>query len=399
MARTVSDLVVRPARAADVAGEVAQMLREMPGTNGRVATVILPNDAAWEETHAAAPSARFSTATAVTTPDAARMADAAEALRTGEQVSLIIGAPVLTRRMAELAFAISKTTGCALFTEAAVARVERGGATPGITKIPFHVDLAIEALSGTRKAVLVGARAPVAFFAYPGRPSQLLPPEAEIIQLAAPMGDTLTALEALAEALGAAPAAWVPPPVPALDPDAPIDAETLATAVAASLPEGAIVVDEALTNGVPLFDRCASAPAHDWINNRGGSIGYSTPVAIGAAVACPERPVLTVTGDGSAFYTLQSLWTMARSRLNVTVVILANRRYRILTNEMTRIGAGTPDAVTDPMMSLQDPVAQWTKLAEGQGVPALQVTTAGALLAALKESLSTPGPRLIEAIM
>lgn len=324
---------------------------------------------------------------------------AAEALRTGAQATLIIGAPVLTRRMAEFAFAISKATGCRLFTEAAVARVERGGATPGIAKIPFHVDLAIEALSGTRQAVLVGARAPVAFFAYPGRPSHLLPPDAEIVQLAAPMGDTLSTLEALAEALGAAPAAWVAPPIPGLDPDAPIDAESLATAVATALPEGAVVVDESLTNGVPLFGRCASAPAHDWINNRGGSIGYSTPVAVGAAVACPGRPVLSVTGDGSAFYTLQSLWTMARSRLNVTVVILANRRYRILSNEMTRIGAGTPDAVTAPLMSLEDPIAQWTKLAEGQGVPAVQVTTAGALLAALKESLVTPGPRLIEAIM
>lgn len=234
------------------------------------------------------------------------------------------------------------------------------------------------------------------FFAYPGRPSRLLPEAAQTVALCDPRGDVEGALEALAEALGAVPGAASLPPVPACDDSAPVTAETLGQVVAGLLPEGAIVVDEAITNGGPLFSLCARGPAHDWINNRGGSIGYSMPVAVGAAVACPDRKVLCITGDGSAMYTLQALWTMAREKLDITVLILANRSYRILANESSKIGAGAPTDTTMPLMSLTDPALDWVRLAEGHGVPARSVDTAGALRAALEEALNTPGPRLIE---
>lgn len=148
-----------------------------------------------------------------------------------------------------------------------------------------------------------------------------------------------------------------------------------------------------------MFTLCGRAPAHDWINNRGGSIGYSLPVALGAALACPDRRVLCVTGDGSAFYTVQTLWSMARAKVDVTKVILANRSYRILANESARIGAGAPSQTTIPLMSLTDPAPDWVALAQGHGVGAERVATAGELAAALARSLSTPGPRLIEAVM
>jgi acetolactate synthase-1/2/3 large subunit len=169
--------------------------------------------------------------------------------------------------------------------------------------------------------------------------------------------------------------------------------------VARSLPENAIVVDESITNGGFLFTLCGEAKPHDWINNRGGSIGYSMPVAVGAAVACPDRKVLCITGDGSAFYTLQALWTMARSKLDLTVVILANRSYRILANEMTKIGAGAPTEKSIPLMSLEDPAPDWIKIAEGQGVAAERVVSAVELEAALGRGYAATGPRLIEAVM
>ena len=393
MAATVSASVATPQRADDVAARTASVLSGI--SLGGVGTLVVPNDAAWAETGTAPQDAAPPHA-----PDfeAGAVSAAAEALR-APGGTLIIGARCITRRMAELAQAIGAATGCSVFTEAAVARMVRGGGTPALTRVPFHVDPAKEALAGTATAVLVGARAPVAFFAYPGRPSELLPEGAVRLTLAPLEGDAEGALAALAAALEAPATAPGEPSLPEYDTESAIDAEALGRVVAATLPEQAIVVDEAITNGAPMFAHCSQAPAHDWLNNRGGSIGYSTPVAIGAAVACPNRRVLCVTGDGSAFYTLQSLWTMAREQLDITVLILANRGYRILANESSKIGAGDPTEETMPLMSLDDPAPDWVKLAEGHGVAAVSVSTAGALAEALRDALKSPGPRLIEVRM
>ena len=223
--------------------------------------------------------------------------------------------------------------------------------------------------------MLAGARAPVAFFAYPDRPSALLPDGCVKTSLCLPEADIEAALVALADRIGAAP---VPLSSPALAPvpDGPITPEALGAAVATGLPHDAIVADESVTNGAALQPACAAAPAHDWLNNRGGSIGYSLPLALGCAAACPDRPVLAIVGDGSAAYTLQALWTMARAEMNITVVVLSNRRYRILSNEMSKIGAGVPDARSDPLMTLDDPPISWSDLARGFGVPGQSVDTA-----------------------
>ncbi|WP_343504228.1 acetolactate synthase large subunit [Alloyangia pacifica] len=397
MAGTVSDHVTTPQAANNVAQDTAAALAAIAGREARVATIIVPNDVAWTETEV--PSA----ALPVAQPQAHDPADvdpAADALRQGPGGLLLIGAPHITRRMAELAQAISDSTGCRVFTEAAVGRMSRGGSAPSLRRLPFHVDPATSALEGVADAVLVGARAPVAFFAYPGRPSDLLPPDASVLPLCPPLGDVETALEALAEALGATCTTARKLAPLAVDAGAPITAETLGAAVAWALPNDAIVVDESITNGLHLFANCGDSPAqHDWINNRGGSIGYSLPVSVGAAVACRDRPVLCITGDGSAAYTPQALWTMARSRLNVTVVILANRSYRILTNEMSKIGAGAPNEFTLPLMSLEDPAPDWVKIAEGHGVPGERVSNARSLAEAVARCMAEPGPRLIEAVM
>ncbi|OSP54778.1 acetolactate synthase large subunit [Pseudoruegeria sp. SK021] len=396
MARTVSDLVVTPTSVDAMADATAATMAAIAGPDQRVATMIVPNDLAWQDTertakpHAPLPARPMN-------PTA--LPRAAAALQKGDAAALMIGAPYITEKIARLAHAIGAATGCRVFTEPTVARMARGGDIPALRRQPFHVDFATEALSGLADAVLVGAKTPVAFFAYPNRPSLLLPTDATIIDLAPPLADIEAALQALADALGATPVEAANPGISSGDPTAAITAETLGRAVASALPEGAIVVDESITNGLHMFAECAGAARHDWLNNRGGSIGYSMPVAVGAAIACPDRPVLCVTGDGSAAYTLQALWSMARARLNVTVVILANRSYRILANEMSKIGAGSPTDATLPLMSLEDPAPDWVKLAEGHGVAGCRVSEAGALSRAIADAMATPGPRLIEATM
>ncbi len=396
MARTVSDYVITPTSADAIAADTSAMMAAITGPDQRVATMIVPNDFAWQETGATAAPLSPLPAHPVNIDALPR---AVSALQGGNAAVLMIGAPYITARMAELAHAIGTATGCRVFTEPTVARMARGAGIPALKRQPFHVDFATEALAGLTDAVLVGAKTPVAFFAYPNRPSLLLPETAVITELAPPLADVEAALQALADALGAKPATAIKSAISAFDPAAPITAETLGRAVASVLPKNAIVVDESITNGLHMFAECGSAAPHDWLNNRGGSIGYSMPVAVGAAVACPNRPVLCVTGDGSAAYTLQALWSMARAQLNVTVVILANRSYRILANEMSKIGAGSPTQDTLPLMSLEDPAPNWVKLAEGHGVTAERASDAGSLAHAIASAMARSGPTLIEATM
>lgn len=397
MAETVSDVVATLESADEVAAATNQVLATIAGPSARVATVVVPNDVAWTETEAT--GAPIAPAPAPSY-DAQAVAQATRALSEGgDTVALLIGAPFVTARAAILADAIGRKTGCRVFAESAVARMERGGRTPPLKRIPFHVDPATDALSGLDTAVLVGARAPVAFFAYPGRRSELLPEGCETIAVSPLLADADEALQALASAVGAEPEPYQPSLVAPADPASPITPETLAATVAHALPERAIVVDESITSGGFLYPYCGDAGTHDWINNRGGSIGYSTPVAVGAAVACPDRRVVTITGDGSALYTLQSLWSMARDQLDVTVLILANRSYKILANEMSKIGAGDPGEREAPLLSLDNPEPQWTQLAQGFGVAAERVTTVAELDAALRGAFSVAGPRLIEVVM
>ncbi|WP_417250672.1 acetolactate synthase large subunit [Celeribacter sp.] len=398
MARTVSDYVVSTKSADTIASDVTVMMSAISGPKDRVATMIVPNDVAWSP-------AQESTKTRAPVP-APTMNDEAlpnviTSLKAGDNAALIIGAPHITSRMAELAQAIGTATGCRVFTEPTVSRMSRGKNTPPLKRQPFHVDFATEAFKGLSKAVLVGARTPVAFFAYPNRPSLLLPEGTDVIELAPPLADVEAALQAITDALGTEATTQDPVDltISEFDDAAPITSQTLGCAVATALPENAIVVDETITNGLHMYAECAAAAPHDWLNNRGGSIGYSMPVAVGAAVACPDRPVLCVTGDGSAAYTLQALWSMARYDLNVTVVILANRSYRILANEMSKIGAGSPTDSTLPLMSLDEPALDWVKLAEGHGVTAKQVTDAGTLSRTIAQAMATKGPTLIEARM
>jgi acetolactate synthase-1/2/3 large subunit len=247
--------------------------------------------------------------------------------------------------------------------------------------------------------VLVGARAPVSFFAYPGKASDLVPEGCVVTDLAGPGDDARAALEDLAEAVGAPGSAVGADAARPERPTGALTMETLAAAVAVTLPEGAVVADEGNTAGLFVPGATAGCAPHDWLTLTGGAIGQGMPTATGAAVACPDRPVLCLEADGSAMYTLQSLWTQAREGLDVTTVILANRSYAILNLELQRVGAqaGGPQAAR--MLDLTDPTLDFVSLAAGLGVPGGRATTAEELVTLLERGLGQAGPFLIEAVL
>jgi acetolactate synthase-1/2/3 large subunit len=165
------------------------------------------------------------------------------------------------------------------------------------------------------------------------------------------------------------------------------------------LPERAIVVDEGNTGGLFASGATAGCPRHDWLTLTGGAIGFGLPVATGAAVACPERPVLSLEADGSAMYTLQALWTQAREGLDVTTIILNNRSYAVLNMELQRVGAEADGPRARAMLDLAEPPLDFCSLARGLGVPAARATTAEELFSHLEHAFAERGPHLVEAVL
>ncbi len=269
-----------------------------------------------------------------------------------------------------------------------------------VERVPYPVDAALGRLAGIRHLVTVGAVPPVAFFGYPGKPSEIKPPDCAVHALASPAEDQIDALERLADALDAL---GTPPPVAqARRPDLPtggaLDPETIAAVVGALLPENAIVVDESITSGYRLSPATVGAPPHDWLQLTGGSIGIGIPLATGAAVACPDRQVVALQADGSGMYTLQGLWTQAREGLKVLTCIWANRSYAILQGELAGVGAqGGPKALD--MLTLDRPALDWVHLARGMGVEATRADTPDAFARAFRAGLAAPGPYLIEVVL
>jgi acetolactate synthase-1/2/3 large subunit len=269
-----------------------------------------------------------------------------------------------------------------------------------VERIPYPVDQAVGVLAPFRHLILIGAKTPVAFFAYPNKPSLLAAPEAQIHPVARREDDVLHALAWLADELGARnePFATAPyaPPAPATGKVTP---ESLAKSIGAALPENAIVVDEGVSTGRGFFPSTRGAPPHDWLQNMGGSIGIGPPLAVGAAIACPGRKVLNLEGDGSAMYTVQALWTQARENLDVTTVIFANRSYAILRYELSQVGAQNVGRKALDMLDLGRPDLDWISLARGMGVPGARVDNMEDFNKRLAEGLATPGPFLIEVLI
>jgi acetolactate synthase-1/2/3 large subunit len=273
----------------------------------------------------------------------------------------------------------------------------RGRGRFSIDRIPYVIELALPILKDFKNIVLVEANDPVAFFAYPNKPSMLKPEGCEVHRMTAWGDNSVAALEALADALGAKPQDVKPQKLTELTrPTGALTHASIAQALAMAIPENAIIVDESITTGRGFFPPTAAAAPHDWLQNMGGSIGFSTPVATGAAVACPDRKVITLEGDGSAMYTLQALWTQAREGLDVTTLLFSNRSYAILRGELANVGAGNPGRKALDMLDLGSPDLDFVTLAKGMGVPGARVTTMEEFNHRLAEGIAAPGPFLVE---
>ena len=361
---------------------------------GRGAVLIAPADLGWDEggVLAGPPAPEERPA-----PDADAVEAAARALRAGDAAILpgggVLESPEALARLHDLAAA----TGADVVIPTSNRRVERGAGLPSFDKLPYAIDLALARLEGVRRAVLIEARPPVAFFAYPGRPSLLLPEACKVLTLAEPGADGAACVLALADVLGAPKAPVVDASRPEAPQAGPLGPESLAAAVANALPEGAIVVDESITEGRALYDATAGAPRQSWLAITGGAIGIGPPLAAGASVACPDRPVVALQADGSAMYTIQALWTQAREGLNVTTVVLSNRSYKILKLELSNVGANPGQSALD-MLDLDRPALDFVALARGMGVPGRRVEDARELTGAIRDGAGEPGPFVIEAV-
>ena len=326
--------------------------------------------------------------------------NAAKVMRGGAQTLLLLTGSALTEQGLALAAQIAGKTGCKVMGQTYNPRMARGRGRFSIDRIPYVIEQALPILKDFRHIVLVEANDPVAFFAYPNKPSMLKPDGCEVHRLTSGGENSVAALEALAAALGARPIDAKPQALVELaKPTGALTHASIAQAIAMAIPENAIVVDESVTTGRGFFPPTAAAPPHDWLQNMGGSIGFSTPVATGAAVACPDRKVICMVGDGSAMYTLQSLWTQAREGLNVLTIVFANRIYQILRGEFDGVGAGEPGQRALDMLKIDRPALDFVALAKGMGVPGRAVTSVDDFVKALADAVAEPGPRLIEVQM
>jgi acetolactate synthase-1/2/3 large subunit len=394
VAGSLQGWVRRSGSTAEVGADAAAAVAAAQGHPGRVATLILPADVSWGDGGVAVGPVplRVPPALAETTVKAI-----ADILRSGEPVALLAGGPACREAGLRAISRIAAATGAKPLIETFPARLERGAGLPTIERLGYLAEQAMQQLDGVAHVILAGAKAPVSFFAYPGKRSVLVPEGAQVHTLAELDHDVVGALEALAdEVAGDTEPLLAQAERPAL-PSGPLTAQNWVEVIGALLPEGAIISDEANTSGWLLPAATAGSPRHDVLTLTGGAIGQGLPVATGAAVAAPDRPVIALQSDGSALYTISALWTQARENLNVTTVVLNNRAYAILRMELQRVGAQSSGPKANELLDLSRPDLDFVKIAKGMGVPATRATTAQELADQFRRALAEPGPHLIDA--
>ena len=363
---------------------------------GRIATLILPGNISWGDAgepgkSQAVPSSKPAA------PESERIENVARVLRSGEPTLMVLGGHATRGRALELAGRIATKAGCRIGTQFFTARIERGAGRVPLERIPYYVPTALAFLKGFKNIITIETGEPIAFFRFPDKPSQLKPVECTVHSLAAADEDSVAALEMLADALGAAKTVPVLQAASNLEkPEGKLDPKSIAHALSAALPENAILVDESLTTGRETLGLTAGARPHDVLQNMGGSIGYGTPVATGAALACPDRRVFCMVGDGSAMYTIQSLWTQAREGLNITTIIFANHSYQILKTEFANMGFGTPGPQALSLIDIDRPRIDWVAMGKSMGCPSVRVDNAGDFYTAMVRTITESGPTLIE---
>ena len=397
LARPSSHWVKTSPNATGIAADGALAIAAACQPPGQIATLILPADTAWNEGSGAAP---VPSPARPAPPSAGAIEEAARVLRSGEPTLILLTGRAVREDGLALAGKIAAKTGARLIAQGSNARAQRGRGRVSVERIPYVVDQALRVLAGLKHIILVGAKMPVAFFAYPDKPSKLYPQDCRGHVLARPDEDLIGALEMLCEAVDARKT-----PVPTVNDERPrpasgaITSEALGASIGALLPENAIVADEAVTTGRGFFAPTKAAAPHDWLSNMGGSIGLGPPLATGAAVACPDRKVIGLQADGSAMYTVQALWTQAREGLDVTTVLFSNRVYQILKGELANVGAGNPGRKALDMLDIGHPDIDWVGLAKSLGVPGARVTDMDGFNRHFAAGLATPGPFLVEVVL
>ncbi|MFK7993555.1 MAG: acetolactate synthase large subunit [Granulosicoccus sp.] len=404
IAAPVSHWVNTPTEAGALASAGAEAVRQANVHPGHIATLILPANTAWDPVDEVVSGSQINEPFTVGSVSAQHIGDLSEllasALDNNEAICFVLGGHCLRAEALELADRIAQRCNATLLAETFKARFQRGAGRVAVEEIPYPIDLAIDMLSPFKHVVTVCAKAPVGFFAYPDKPSKLYPDNALVHNLAGMHEDGIRALQDLAVALGAE---KLNPRLQKLkiheEPDdVLLDANSIGPVLANRLPEGAIVVEEAITSGLSSTNCTQSAQPHDWLEVCGGSIGGGMPISVGAAIASPERKVVNLQADGSGMYSLQALWTQARENLNITTILYANSSYAILKHELDNVQA-TSGRVAMDMMELDRPTLDWVSLAEGMGVKARRANTIEEFKTILDLALSHDGPFLIEAVI
>ena len=398
VARNVSPNFVRTSQStAELCNDTVDAIVAARGLPGQVATLILPADVSWGKGGKPAqlpplPEHEIATDEQVN--------EAVEAIKKGKRVAMLLGGRALREPSLMSAAKIAAKHGVKLFHETFPTRLERGVGLPALEKVAYLAELVGVQLADIDHLILVDSKAPVSFFAYPGKKSYLVPDKCKVHVLSNEEQDAQGSLKKLAEALDADSATpKLQEPNRPEKPSGALTADLVCQSVGHHLPDNAIIVDESITSGLMLPTMTAGCPRHDYITLTGGGIGQGLPSAVGAAIACPDRPVIALIGDGTSMYTIQSLWTMAHEGLDVTIIIFNNASYSVLNIELERVGAAKIGEKALSQLDLNGPVINFSQLAQSMGVHGTRASTAEEMNKALEYALSNKGPHLIEAMV
>ncbi|ETF03017.1 hypothetical protein W822_09340 [Advenella kashmirensis W13003] len=393
MARTVSQWVHTSTKSEELGRDAALAVRAAKTYPGQIATLILPADVSWEEGGIVAdpiPPARPPVVDNYAIENAARI------LHNSKNVLILLAGHGVLSEAQSLAWQVASATGSTVMADYVTSHLARGRGRLQLERIPYGMETAIKTLSRFEHIILVNAKGPVGFFGYPGMPSEQYPSSAQLHTLTRPDQDPIEALKGLINELNAPEVELPDPGVRPYAASGKPTPEGLAQTIAALMPENSIISDESISYGRGFYKFTHAAPAHDWLHLAGGAIGDGMPVATGAALgANKKRRVINIQADGSAMYSLQSLWTQAREQLPVTTIVLNNSKYNILIGEYTNVGA-VPGDTAMSMLDLGNPGLSWVNLANGMGVEAAQARTLEECADLRKSSFNKNSPFLIE---
>jgi acetolactate synthase-1/2/3 large subunit len=381
-----------------IAWDGAEAVAEAMKAPGRIATLILPADVSWGESKSQPPKIPLIHRTPRVPQETIR--EIASVLSSGEPAFILMSGKALREKGLQAAARISTATKALLYCDTFVSRLQRGAGEAKINRLPYFAEQSSKRFEGIKHLILVESVRPESFFAYPNKPTRLIPKDCQLHTLAGTEEDSIQALCDLADELGLSNQGY-----PQYDPYRPelptgqLNPLSAAATIGALMPENAIVCDESGTSGGGLMKLTRGAPKHDWLNLTGGSIGLGLPLAVGAAVACPDRKVICLSGDGGAMYTIQSLWTQAREKLDVVNVIFSNRSYAILELEAQRVGIDAARNFIGPLFQLDNPKLDFCGLAGSMGVKSYRASSAQEFNDHFANAVNTKGPILIEVVL